>query len=775
MIRSLCHAPSVRLVLPAILLANAVGMSPSDLAGDATAAPASVESLPAAKVQYIEDEGRLWARGATYKASAGEDGFTYYPFLGSDAPRNYPVQFQLASAVLAGEALDLSDAAHVVRDGDRVTLDRGAVRGLYDFSLEAVEQSFAVDAAGAEGDLLLTLDVTTELGVEVNGAGFRFKGPDGGVAYGAATVFDGVGKTAAVPMTLVDGRLQMTVPQAFLMAAVGEVVVDPVVTSFQVGAGSATELQPDVTYDASTGRFMYVYEVFFSAADTDIFFRTFDINGVQDDTGWLFLSNTTTEDPSVANLNSANKCYCVCTSRMGTNRIIRGRMRDMVTGVIDSPITLDLSFTGQWEAYGADIGGNGTSNSAGTFLVGWSREDVGGFTRPVFRTVTATGFLNPIFGVETSVLNLMDQVAISKSVGDGASVDRWNVAYRSKTLSPGSVKIRGVQIAGNGVIASPASTLITLASGDDCLDIDVSDAIVKPGFDPTYVVVYDEVSSGDSDIWIMACRNNMRRSRFDLAAMEHGQIERTQIKPHVTTTRDEFVVSYLEREAVGIGYSVFLTSLDLIDGELFAISENRTLVGSTGALWSGGCAMASRFASGLVSSRFLGLGWAEFGTGGGTSGWNINGATYAVGGPDAIGIQNPTCIGTMNSSGDRGFLAAYGDLSVDQPKLLVGTRLPTNVFGFFAVGTAPDNVPAAGGSQGTLCIGGAVGRYDGSVLSSGPLGEIELQVDPTALPTPMGTQAAMVGVPRFFQLWVRDSFQGTATSNFTNSVGILFF
>ncbi|QDV09262.1 hypothetical protein Poly30_48190 [Planctomycetes bacterium Poly30] len=761
-------------VAPVLLLAGASAAAQSSVTHTPADALPNVRSEPVAQVQYVEDEGRLWARGATYKASAGSDGFTYFPYLGSRAARNYPVQFRLRSARLDGQPLSLTEDARVKRDGDRIVLDRGAVRGIYDLSLDSVEQSFAVDAAGSHGALVLTLDVDTDLAAEAAGGGFEWIGPEGGVAYGAATVLDASGRTAPAPMTLRDGQLEVTVAAEFLASAVGEIVIDPVIRTFLVGAGSATELEPDVAYDATTERFMYVYEVFFSSTDTDIFYRTFDVDGVQDDTGWLFLSNTTTEDPEVANLNAANKCYCVCTGRLGSTRILQGRMRDMVTGVLDPIFPVDQSFTGAWDAFGADIGGNGTSNPAGTFLIGWTREFAAGFSRPVFRTVSSTGFLGPIFEVETSNSSLMDQVAISKSVGDGGAVDRWNVAYRQESLTTGDVELRGVQISGNGSILSQPNTLHSFPSGIDCVDIDVSDAIVKPGIDPTYVVVYDEVSSADTDIWILACRNNVRRNRVHLQALEHGQIERTQIEPRVTTTRDEFVVSYLEREATGLGFSVYLTSLDLVEDEQFAISENRTLVGSTGALWSGGCAMVSRFAGGLVSSRFLGLAWAEFGPASGAMGWDINGAIYAVGGPDAVGIQNPTCIGTVNSSGERAFMAAYGDASIDQPKTLVATRLPADSFGYFAVGSMAANVPGAGGSQGTLCIAGAVGRYSNFVASSGPEGRIALVINPTSLPTPSGSEAVMSGTIRFFQLWTRDSFQGTPTSNFTNSVAVVF-
>ena len=38
----------------------------------------------------------LWIRGDTYKASFGTEGATYVPFLGSRAPKDYPVLLRVA-------------------------------------------------------------------------------------------------------------------------------------------------------------------------------------------------------------------------------------------------------------------------------------------------------------------------------------------------------------------------------------------------------------------------------------------------------------------------------------------------------------------------------------------------------------------------------------------------------------------------------------------------------------------------------------------------------
>src|SRR5262245_4062391 len=69
------------------------------LAAQDRAAPANAlraaGQMPTTVLFDQPGDGRIWATGTTYKASFGADGFVYVPFLGSAAPRNYPVQIAL--------------------------------------------------------------------------------------------------------------------------------------------------------------------------------------------------------------------------------------------------------------------------------------------------------------------------------------------------------------------------------------------------------------------------------------------------------------------------------------------------------------------------------------------------------------------------------------------------------------------------------------------------------------------------------------------------------
>jgi hypothetical protein len=106
---------------------------------------------------------------------------------------------------------------------------------------------------------------------------------------------------------------------------------------------------------------------------------------------------------------------------------------------------------------------------------------------------------------------------------------------------------------------------------------------------------------------------------------------------------------------------------------------------------------------------------------------------------------------------------------------LVATSLPHSAFGFFLASRTQGNVANPGGSQGNLCLGGAIGRYvgPGQIKNTGPYGSFDLDIDLTSMPSPTGPVVAQPGQTWNFQAWHRDSVNGVATSNFTDGVSLL--
>ncbi len=734
------------------------------------ASHAAALAAPETRVHYSQQQDGLWAAGRTYKVRAHTGGFTYFPFIGPDAERTWPVNFRLAEAAIGGTPLELNERAEVRRAENRIVLDRGPVDVTYDMGLLEIEQSFVIDAAGSQADLVLDLEVTTDLSGRADGAGFRFDSAGGGVLYGSAIVLDGAGRRADVDATLEDGHLRLTVGAEFLRAAVGTIVVDPIIRSWTVDNRDKQQLDPDVSYDLTSETFIYVYETGLTAADTDIFFRTIDINGNFVDEGYFLLSGDAATDPAVANVNDGDLCLCVFTRNVNGMEQVWGRRRNMVNGTLSAEVRIS-PFTLSDNHVQADVGGSALPG--GNFLIAWTRVLPNGDTRIWTRQMFPSGSLGATTITDSDPDYNLDSVAVSESVGEAADAGYWSLIYRGVSVSGGGTQIRGMQINPNGSLRESSNVLFTEAAGVQLLEFDVSDTITPSGGPPTYMVVYTRRDGSDYDTWIMTCRDNERLFRFHLQALEHSRIERTQIEPRIASTRDEFVVSYLELSPSSFNFDVYATCIDVTEDRP-AISERRTYLGDTRAGNAGGCAIASRFASGVFTSRWTGYGWSRWDTVGLNTTFNVFGGVVFSDEPSAVGIQYQACIGTENSTGKRGFIIVQGDQSIDQTKTLLAGDLPLTSFGYFIVGSTVGNTPMAGGSDGTLCLGGTVGRYSLSAMSTGTTGTLVLAIDPTELPVPNGTEAAMAGTGRVFQAWHRDSSGGPPTSNFTNAATLIF-
>ncbi|MEM9378820.1 MAG: kelch repeat-containing protein [Planctomycetota bacterium] len=104
---------------------------------------------------------------------------------------------------------------------------------------------------------------------------------------------------------------------------------------------------------------------------------------------------------------------------------------------------------------------------------------------------------------------------------------------------------------------------------------------------------------------------------------------------------------------------------------------------------------------------------------------------------------------------------------------LVATGVPEASAGYFLVSQMQDLVPNAGGSQGTLCLGGGIGRYSQTPFFAPFGGRVELTIDLAAVPSPTGPVAVQPGESWRFQAWYRDANPGP-TTNFTSAVEVLF-
>ncbi|WP_145198097.1 hypothetical protein [Planctomycetes bacterium Poly30] len=198
---------------------------------------------------------------------------------------------------------------------------------------------------------------------------------------------------------------------------------------------------------------------------------------------------------------------------------------------------------------------------------------------------------------------------------------------------------------------------------------------------------------------------------------------------------------------VGIWY-------DRAGGKLYGICDQN----------NAGCVVELSLATGAATSIF-------------DTGMNLVSIGGDIGGGGIPTIGTSYCTPVANSTGVPAAMSAIGSTSVAMNNVLLKAEgMPFNSFGLFLTSQLQGFAANPGGSQGNLCLGGAIGRYvgPGQIQNSGLAGEIELSIDLTMHPTPTGIVAVQAGETWNFTAWYRDAVGGSATSNFADGLEISF-
>jgi hypothetical protein len=129
------------------------------------------------------------------------------------------------------------------------------------------------------------------------------------------------------------------------------------------------------------------------------------------------------------------------------------------------------------------------------------------------------------------------------------------------------------------------------------------------------------------------------------------------------------------------------------------------------------------------------------------------------------------CAATPNSTGFAGQLNVVGSADVIlQDLTLNSTDLPFNVFGYYLMSPGQGAISLPAPSQGILCVGAPLYRFNASILFSGLTGSMSQTLDFNNLPQ---GQVFSAGSAWNFQLWHRD-LNPSSTSNTTNGVEVRF-
>lgn len=736
----------------------------------AIASPQGMEVLPNgydrhSRVHHdVDVDGTHWARGRGYKASAGEAGFAFIPFLGSDAPTNYPVRMRLTEVTRGGESLGMDGVLEVARKGDRVVLDRGAVRVRYDLMPEGVEQSFEIDAMLGEGNLVLNLGVTTELEVSEQGRGFRFSNERGGCDYGGAVVFDAAGARVDVDASWAKGGIALTVPAAFLDEAEWPIVVDPLLTPFTIQASTADLTHPDAAHDILSNRFSVVFEERFSGTDVDVF--TYYIGATGDILAGGYVDQTTASwtGPRVSVTRGPGDPSKTFVVAQGDSLAVPGST-DIVSRVRQSdgsflPSVVMQSATSSYGCAAPDVGVDGDPSAGTGFLVAYNRVYPTHRDIYVFHpTPTGAGMNRP---VASRLTHDSSAPAVSNTSGTCCFALYYIVGWSERELATGASSVRAARVRYD--LSSPPVSFTVAGPSSTALYFDVavsstSSQELTSFFDLPYLVTYDDRLASVTDALVAVCSQTTVHNTYELQLSEHADRAPNQNDLKIATGTDQFMLGYEE------GGELHMTSVATIGEELSILERRSIAVGSD--LVPGSLSVADVITFGSQNARGLFV-WSQAGA---TSS-SISGAFASV--PTSFtpsaGVQY--CYGEVNSTGERGFIRARGTRNVGSPITLHVENLPANAFGYYLASLFSDNVMNAGGSQGTLCLGGNIGRF--GIYQASAAGTASGSVDSLQIAQPTGPVAATAGQRWRFQSWHRDGVMGVATSNFTNAVVVPF-
>ena len=721
--------------------------------------------------------GQVWAQGRNYKASFDASGFAFVPFLGSQAPQNYPVHFDFDRLRVDGASTTLNDRQGVRIEGDRIELSRGEITEVYHLGLDQVEQTFVFHERPEAGELTLELNVTTEMAMRHDGDGWIFENGLGGVRYGAATAIDAAGRVQLLEQRQRPGGIEIIVPEEFVATAELPLVVDPILSTLSVISDAAEQVEVDVAYDPQTDQYLIVYETAFSVLDHDVQ-SIFYNNSIDQTTGLagVDLSSARWSSPQVAN-NYFEQAFLIVAAEgsiIGSRRVL-GRVREAQSGVTGSVITIGAGFN---DNSFPDVGGFGNDTATSfDFLVVFQRMNSSlTESQIVAQGVSAGG---STIGNIVDIANISGQTdqkpRISQSSGtiDQVSFDHqyFVVWEREETPTNRDIWARVVDFDGD----TAGHPRYRAYSFGDAINPVVTMQRVNPSQDanPFWMIVFERLLGTSYDIFAVVAQDGTAFNARNVSNMQDVDQQREQASPRVALEDDDYLIVYRSENSNG-GFDGYLTSLNVVsDGTELRTGASvrrealRDIDGTVRDL-----AIASNFFDAdLFFSHTAMAPWVAQGNVG-TDG-DIGAAFVADFEASVVGSQY--CEANPNSSGNTAWIrAADGNQSPQNLLTLSCQDLPTNQFGLFATSLGNGTTNNPGGSAGNLCLSGAIGRYSNQVASSGSGGILNLNINPQALVQPTGTVSALAGQTWYFQCWTRDFQGGSPTSNFSNGVAVSF-
>ena len=533
--------------------------------------------VPTDSVYWADDaEGALWARGDGYKASFDASGASFIPFLGSDAPQNYPLHLHLESVRAGSDELGFDAAALPQRSGDVIEYSRGLLRERYELVPGGMEQLFVLDPRGIEGDLVVRLALDTELTPGSDAQGLVFSNERGGVRYSSAVTVDERGTRRAAPTCVKDGAIEIRVPASTLAQAHGALTIDPFLGNYAITGNAANEHAPDVAWDETSQRQAVVYESDFSTNDHDVGYILLNVDGTATGiAGWIDFTVTNVAHPRVANNGLADNFMCVTQrgSTAGATRDIYGTV--FTNGGVTTATVLIANAT--QDLTSPVIGGDNSSTGPTYYLVAWeanynsSDHDIRACLVASDGTLQGGG----AFGIDVTVNTYDQEPQISKTDGGGPAADRdWTIVW-TRAIGLFGKDLYGARVHCDGSITNPSyaidtTTAITYAPS-------VSSPIENTLHDVLVSYTYTANLGADTTIIARTMHGPSTTGILDLVAAVGGLTGQLQFQSTTESDGRDFTVAWTEDSPLYSDTDVYEATLTFTGHDLVVAGVYQTV------------------------------------------------------------------------------------------------------------------------------------------------------------------------------------------------------
>jgi len=727
-------------------------------------------------------DGTIWVRGRTYKASFGREAARYVPFLGSDAPRNFPVDLRVERVSIGGVDCAFDADAQAVLDagGASISFDRCSFVERYLLTPDGIEQTFVFDTLPREGDVVVTVGVESEFEQHVDTDGFRFENEHGHVRYGRAFALDASGRKDPIEARLDASRIEIRVPAERAVSAVLPLSIDPVLSTFSVRDTAIDEFGADTAYDATLDAYLTVFEEVFSANDHDV--RAVRHSSSGGSVVWQGVDFTASNwrAPAVANNNAVDQFLVVAAVGAPPGREIQGRTVAANSMAISAVFPISVA-ADPGDKYLPDVGGDPGEILPTHYYVVWETAFDTGDTDIHGRLVNTGGGLDGLGSqfVSAGVLEQDSNPSISNSNGDVAPAAKyWNVVFE-REVAPGNHDIYGRQITVGGALMGVNPTVVASSALDERNPTCTAGLEGEIGASP-WMVAYQIASLANGwDVYTRVHDGFVLRNYLQLS-VQFPTNGLHQTNPVCDTDGKGFVVAYLEQSVLGFGTTDIRTTTMFMN-ETIGFSESNVSV-TPGLETDMRPALCSAHSGGANGGQTL----IAFDRQEGFD-RDVMATTYVMpgGGPitsfcfgDGSGIACPClnfgdtgrgCANSVNASGAR--LTASGDGSIEAENLvLTAEGMPANTSVLFFQGSTQ-----TGSGNGTFfgdglrCTSGLVIRLGtktavGGAASHPQAGDMAIATAGNVAP----------GSARYYQAHYRNSatFCSPSTFNLTNGVRV---